>query len=70
MRGIKERDNMKKKIIIVDDNPDLLYMIKREMEHLDDEFEVTGVKSGNECFNLFFSRHIIHRAIIGRCMES
>ena len=36
----------------MDDNPELLYMIKREMEHLDDEFEVTGLTSGKECFNL------------------
>lgn len=43
---------MKRNIMIVDDNPDLLYMVKREIEHLADEFEVTGATSGKKCFEL------------------
>jgi CheY-like chemotaxis protein len=39
----------KKKIMIVDDNPDLLYMIKKNLQRLDDQFEIIDVKSGKEC---------------------
>jgi CheY-like chemotaxis protein len=42
----------KKKIMIVDDNPDLLYLVKRGLEHEDDTFEVTGASDGNTCFEL------------------
>jgi len=43
---------MKKKIIIVDDNPDLVYTVKKGLERLIDGCEVTGAGSGNECFDL------------------
>ena len=43
---------MKKKIIIVDDNPDLVYTVKKVLERLIDGYEVTGAGSGNECFDL------------------
>ena len=55
---------MKRKIIIVDDNPDLIYMVKREMERITDEFEVTGVKSGNECFNLLKKGELPHLILL------
>jgi len=32
----------KKKIMIVDDNPDVVYSIKKERESLDPEFEIIG----------------------------
>ena len=41
-----------KKIMLVDDNPDLIYMIKKHLKKLDDEYEITGVESGEECFKL------------------
>ena len=43
---------MKKKIIIVDDNTDLVYTVKKVLERLIDGYEVTGAGSGNECFDL------------------
>ncbi|MCJ2534269.1 MAG: response regulator [Candidatus Thermoplasmatota archaeon] len=43
---------MKKMIIIVDDNPDLVYTVKKGLERLIDGYEVTGAGSGNECFDL------------------
>ena len=42
----------KKKVMIVDDNPDLLYVVKRGLEHMEDGYEVTGANSGKECFEL------------------
>ena len=43
---------MKKKIMLVDDNPDFIYMVKRSLEHLNDEYEVVGANGGKECFEL------------------
>ena len=36
--------------MLVDDNPDLIHMVKKGLERLDDEYEVTSATSGNECF--------------------
>ena len=43
---------MKKKIMLVDDNPDFVYMVKRSLERLSDEYEVVGANGGKECFDL------------------
>ncbi|UCD14393.1 MAG: response regulator [Thermoplasmatales archaeon] len=41
---------MKKKIMLVDDNPDFIYMVKRSLERFGDEYEVTSANGGKECF--------------------
>jgi len=43
---------MGKKVMIVDDNPDLIYIVKEGLERLDASFEVIGASSGKECFEL------------------
>jgi len=43
---------MKKKIMLVDDNLDLLKVFKKRLESITGEYEVIGVKSGKECFDL------------------
>jgi len=43
---------MKKKIMIVDDHKDVRVMVKTGLERVSDEYEVTGVESGKECFDL------------------
>ena len=43
---------MTKRILIVDDNPDILYMVKEGLEKLDDTYEVVGANSGQQCFDL------------------
>ena len=42
----------KKKIMVVDDNPDVLLSIKKGLEALEPDFEVVGVESGEECIEL------------------
>ncbi|MCD6237175.1 MAG: response regulator [Thermoplasmata archaeon] len=42
----------KKKIMVVDDNPDVVYSIKEGLEALDPEFEIIGAESGRECLQL------------------
>lgn len=39
----------KKKVMVVDDNPDVLLSIKHGLEALDPDFEVVGVGSGEDC---------------------
>ena len=41
---------MKKKIMLVDDNPDFIYMVKRSLKPFSDQYEVVGVNGGEECF--------------------
>lgn len=41
---------MKKKILIVDDNPDLFYIVKKGLKRLMDGCMVTGANGGKECF--------------------
>ncbi|MBS3778172.1 MAG: response regulator transcription factor [Candidatus Thermoplasmatota archaeon] len=43
---------MKKKILIIDDNPMILFSVKEGLEEKYDSFNVEGVKGGNECFDL------------------
>jgi len=42
---------MKKKILVVDDNPDIILTIKLGMEELSDQFEIVGASNGNECLD-------------------
>lgn len=42
----------KKKVMIVDDNPDLLYMVKKGLERMGEGYEVTGANGGKECLEL------------------
>ena len=42
----------KKKIMVVDDNPDVLLSIKKGLEALEPDFEVVGVESGKKCIEL------------------
>jgi CheY-like chemotaxis protein len=42
----------KKKILVVDDNPDVIYAIKNGLEALDPEFEVMGARDGKRCLQL------------------
>ena len=41
---------MDKKILLVDDDTDILYAVKIGLEKLSDGYEVTGVNGGMECF--------------------
>ena len=41
-----------KKIMIVDDKPDLVFSIKCGLEDFSEEYEVIGAESGQECFYL------------------
>jgi len=43
---------MKKKVMVVDDNPELTDMIEKKLKHLDDQYEIITAKSGKECFEL------------------
>lgn len=43
---------MKKKIMIVDDNYDTILSIKNGLEDSIDNYDIVGVKNGNECFDL------------------
>jgi DNA-binding response OmpR family regulator len=43
---------VKKKILIIDDNPMILFSVKEGLEEKFDTFEVDGAKGGNECFEL------------------
>ncbi len=41
-----------KKIMIVDDEPDLVFSIKYGLEDFSEKYKVIGAKSGRECFVL------------------
>ncbi|EMR74457.1 response regulator containing a CheY-like receiver domain and an HD-GYP domain [Thermoplasmatales archaeon SCGC AB-540-F20] len=43
---------MKKKIMIVDDEPDQLFTIKAILEDINDEYEVITADGGNQCLEL------------------
>jgi len=40
----------KRKIMLVDDNPDIRKIVKKGLEHLSEGYEVTSVENANECF--------------------
>jgi len=43
---------MTTRVMIVDDNPDLVYMVQEGLKQLDDSFEVIGANSGPQCFEM------------------
>jgi len=47
-----ERLRNMKRIMLVDDNTDLTYVVKKRLEKLDSNYEVIGANSGKECFEL------------------
>ena len=49
---------MKKKIMLIDDNPDLLYMVKRGLERLTNEYEIIGIDSSKKCLDSLKNHHI------------
>ena len=48
----KEDDELKRKIMVVDDNTDILYVVKEKLERLKDGYKVTGASSGKKCLEL------------------
>jgi len=49
---------MKKKILVVDDEPCVLLSIQNGFEDYNDEYDVTGVSSGKECFDLLAKEYL------------
>ena len=45
-------EKMVKKIMIVDDNPDIILSIKGGLEAVADDYEIIGVESGEKCLEL------------------
>ena len=43
---------MKSKIMLVDDNPDLTYLVKKRLERFDGAYEVVIAQNADECFEL------------------
>jgi len=41
-----------KQIMVVDDNPDIVFAVKRGLESLGDDFTVIGANGGKECIEL------------------
>jgi two-component system alkaline phosphatase synthesis response regulator PhoP len=48
----------KKKIMVVDDEPDQIYTIKQILEDFSDEYEVIGADSGKECLDMLRNNEI------------
>jgi len=44
--------NMPKEILVVDDEPDIIYSIKVGITRLTTKYDIVGVKSGRECIEL------------------
>ncbi|MBI5184369.1 MAG: response regulator [Nitrospinae bacterium] len=42
----------KKKIMVVDDDPDMIYTVKHGLEHLTSDYEFLEVGSGSDCIKL------------------
>jgi len=49
---------MIKTIMVVDDDPNLTYVVKRGLEKLDPDFSVVCVDSGENCLSLLENNHI------------
>ena len=47
-----------KKIMIVDDEPDIIYSVKQGLEDLDVNYEIIGAESGKECIRLLKNNQI------------
>ena len=41
-----------KKIMMVDDNVDLIHVVKKSLENMEDGYEVISANRGQECFDL------------------
>jgi len=46
------KKSIKKTIILVDDNPDVIYSVKEGLELISKNYEIVGVQSGKECLDL------------------
>ena len=49
---------MKKKILLVDDNPDFLLSVQKALQFMDDDYEVTCASSGIRCLSLLNENEI------------
>lgn len=43
---------MKQKIMLVDDNIDFTYAVKKKLEKIENNYEIISVNSGTDCINL------------------
>ena len=43
---------MVKKVMVVDDNPDVVFSVKSGLENISDDFRIMGVESGEKCLEL------------------
>ena len=48
----KKKTKNKKVIMVIDDNPDLLYSVKEGLKSLSNDYEVVTVDSGRKCLQL------------------
>lgn len=49
---------MSKKIMIVDDNPSIIFSVKEGLELIDDSYEIIGAESGEKCLELLKSGNL------------
>lgn len=49
---------MVKKILIVDDDPDIIYTIKKRFEVIDKNYQILGANSGKKCLELLTNNKI------------
>lgn len=45
----KDKTKNKKVVLLVDDNPDLLYSVKKGLESISEDYEVVVAESGKKC---------------------
>ena len=48
----KKKSMSKKKIMVVDDNPDIIYSVEQGLKALDESYEIIGVETGEDCLKL------------------
>ena len=61
---------MVKKVLIVDDEPSVLYTIKHGLEGLDKDYEIMCADSGDKCFDLLENKQIPDLIILDLLMPS
>ncbi|MBN2602512.1 MAG: response regulator [Candidatus Thermoplasmatota archaeon] len=49
---------MSKKIMVVDDNPSIIFSVKEGLELIDDTYEIIGAESGEKCLDLLKSGNL------------
>jgi len=49
---VKEEKKMVRKIMVVDDDPDIIFTVKEGLELMDDEYEVISAGGGKECLEI------------------